>query len=191
MATGNSAASTISVNATSLPVITAPPSVVLGVGHTAAITGVSLAEAGAIAGETFTVKLTDAHGLLSATGTGVSGSGSDALTISGTLAQVNADLATLKDFDATVGSDTISLGVTDSLGKSAASAISITAARPAGNHRPAERDARPGSNPRHKRHQPGGNPVLPPVKSSPSSSPTSTACLPPPAPAFPAPAAKR
>ena len=56
------------------------------------------------AGETFTVKLADSSGLLSATGTGISGSGSKALTISGTLAQVNAGQKPLADFVSVPGS---------------------------------------------------------------------------------------
>jgi autotransporter passenger strand-loop-strand repeat protein len=110
-----------------VPTLTVPGSLTLNVGQTAAIAGISVAEAGGTPGETFTVKLTDSFGLLSAAGEGVTGAGSKALTISGTLAQVNAALATLKDVDATAGADKLNLAVTDSLGNSASAALGITA----------------------------------------------------------------
>jgi autotransporter passenger strand-loop-strand repeat protein len=121
---GNTAAAAIAVMANGLPVITAPATATLGLGQPKAITGVTVTESGVA--ETFTLRLSDSTGLLSATGTGISGSGSKTLTLSGTAAQVNADLATLKDVDATAGADTISLGVTDSLGNTAAAAIAVT-----------------------------------------------------------------
>ena len=68
--------------------------------HATAIAGVSLSESGALAGETFTVTLSDTTGDLSATGTAVSSASTHSLTISGSLAQVNDDLATLTDTDA-------------------------------------------------------------------------------------------
>lgn len=67
-----------------------------------------------------TATLTDATGLLSATGTGVSGSGTTKLVVSGTLAQVNAALATLTDSDPVVGTDVITVAAVDSSGNSAA-----------------------------------------------------------------------
>ena len=60
----------------------------------------SLSESGALADETFTVTLSDTTGDLSASGAGVSGAGAHSLTISGSLAQVDDDLATLTDTDA-------------------------------------------------------------------------------------------
>ena len=120
---GNSAAAkTIAVTVNGLPVITAPATAVLTTGVATSITGLSLAETGTTTSETFTVKLSDTNGLLSATGTGVTGSGTKALTLTGTLAQVNADLATLSDTDATLPSDTIAVTATDSLGNSAVAA---------------------------------------------------------------------
>jgi hypothetical protein len=75
------------------PGITAPATATVGVGEAGAIGGLSLAETGNTSGETFTVTLSDKHGDLSATGTGVSGSGTTSLTITGSLSEVNADLA--------------------------------------------------------------------------------------------------
>ena len=72
--------------------------------------------------------LTDTHGNLYATGTGVSGSGTNSMTVTGSLSQVNSDLSTLQDADGTAGSDTITLKATDSLGGSATQkTIAVTA----------------------------------------------------------------
>ena len=107
------------------PVITAPASATAGQGQASPITGVSLAETGATAGETFTATLSDIDGLLGATGTGVTGSGGNSLTITGSLKQVNTDLASLTVSEASTGSDTITLNATDGFGGTA-SAASIT-----------------------------------------------------------------
>ncbi len=112
-----------------LPTLGVPGATPLGTDRTAAIAGLSLAEAGSVTGETFTVTLSDTVGLLTATGTGVSGSGTRTLTITGSLAQVNADLATLKDTDTGVGADTITVKATDSLGnKAATQTVAVMAA---------------------------------------------------------------
>jgi hypothetical protein len=129
---GNSAAGQhISVSSPGLtPIIAAPMSVTISEGAATAISGVGLSEAGAVAGETFTVTLADTYGLLSATGSGVTGSGTTSLKISGLLADVNAALATLKDTDSVTASDTISLTADDSFGNSAAGQrIGISEAR--------------------------------------------------------------
>jgi hypothetical protein len=127
---GNSATSqSISVSTNGLPTITAPASKVVTLSQSTAISGVSVAESGHTEFETFTVTLGDTTGLLAATGTGVSGSGTTSLTITGSLTQVNADLATLTDTKASAGADTIHVGVTDSMGNSAAAkTIAITTA---------------------------------------------------------------
>ncbi len=106
-----------------MPVIAVPGAQNLTPGQTTLITGVSLSETGNVAGETFTVTLSDTSGDLSANksapggGGTITGSGTTGLTITGTLAQVNADLTTLKDTVATP--DTIRLSATDSYGNSA------------------------------------------------------------------------
>jgi hypothetical protein len=64
-------------------------------------------ESGATSNETFTVTLSDHAGLLSATGAGVSEAGTTALTITGSLGQMNSDLATLTDTDPASAPDTI------------------------------------------------------------------------------------
>jgi hypothetical protein len=106
----------IAVTTNGLPAITAPASLVLGQGQTAPVAKVKLAESGNTTGETFTVTVSDTSGLLGATGTGVSGAGTTTLTITGSLSQVNKDLATLTDSSATAGTDTITLTGSDSLG---------------------------------------------------------------------------
>src|SRR5208282_2316622 len=128
---GNKAApQTIAVNVTSqsgTPSITAPAAATVGVGQPGAISGISIAESPTTSGETFTATLADTNGLLSATGTGVSGSGTTSLTITGSLAQVDSDLATLTDADATTPSDTIALNASDSNGgKATAATIAVT-----------------------------------------------------------------
>jgi hypothetical protein len=132
---GNAAGTrTVAVSVTPhlVPVLLAPSAIATGVGQPAAVVGVNLSESGNVAGETFTVTLADTNGLLSATGTGVSGSGTTSLTVTGSLSQVNADLATLKDTDAVTDSDTITLGGTDGFGNKGAGKVAATAAA-AGN----------------------------------------------------------
>ncbi|WP_216850968.1 hypothetical protein, partial [Acidisphaera sp. L21] len=121
------AAKSVAVTVNGLPVTAAPATVIAGVGKSLAIAGVSVSETGNTSSETFTVVLADTNGLLSATGAGVSGSGTKSLTITGALAAVNASLATLKDVDGTTGADTITLATTDSFGNTAAAAsVAVT-----------------------------------------------------------------
>ena len=84
-----------------------------------AIAGVSVSETGNTTGVNFTATLSDTNGLLSATGSGVSGSGTTSLTITGSLTQVNNDLTTLTDTDASTAADTITVNASDSFGNSA------------------------------------------------------------------------
>jgi hypothetical protein len=107
------------ITAAVMPVIVAPAWVTLNAGLSHAIGGVNIFEDGATAGENFTVLLADTNGRLSADGTGVSGSGTTHLMITGSLAQVNADLSTLTDIDGTTPSDTIQISAADTLGNGA------------------------------------------------------------------------
>ncbi len=110
---------TIAVTATGAPVIAVPGAQTLGVNQAAAITGVSVSESGATAGETFTVTLSDSTGVLTASG-GTQSNGGHTLTLSGlSLTTLNSDLATLSDSDGTAGADTITLNGSDSFGNSA------------------------------------------------------------------------
>ncbi len=103
-----------------MPVLTVPAPVTLTQGFAKSIAGISLAEVGNTVGESFTVTVADSTGILSATGAGVAGAGTKSLTITGTLAQVNADLATLSDTNATLHADTLTVNATDGYANSAA-----------------------------------------------------------------------
>jgi hypothetical protein len=125
---GNATPAAISVTVNGSPSLSVPASAALAQNTTAAISPVTLSETGntTTSGETFTVTLTDTNGLLAANTGAADGGGTvstpgTTLTISGTLAQVNADLGTLTDDDPSAGSDTISVSATDSFGNSAGS----------------------------------------------------------------------
>ncbi len=108
---------TIKVTTLPFPAITAPATATVGVGQTNPIAGISLAETGATTGEIFTVTLGDSAGILSLSQAAAAGSTVSApgtlLTITGTLAEVNTDLAYLQDKDTTAGSDNIDITATD------------------------------------------------------------------------------
>ena len=99
-----------------------------GANQATEISGISVSETGNTDGETFTVTLADSHGVLSAT-RGVQTNGGHTLTFSNlSLSTLNTDLGTLKDTDATAGSDTITVNATDSFGNAATQkTISVTA----------------------------------------------------------------
>ncbi|HTC52227.1 MAG TPA: hypothetical protein VK700_09850, partial [Steroidobacteraceae bacterium] len=130
---GNAAATkNITVAVTALqPVITAPASATVQQSSATAVTGVSLAETSNVSGETFTTTLTDTNGILSVTAGGatVTGNASKSVTISGSLTQVDAALASLSDNDATAGADSITVNGSDSFGNTAApKSIAVTVA---------------------------------------------------------------
>src|SRR6185437_10279937 len=113
---------TIAVTVNSDPVVTGGAATTIGVGQAAAIAGPSLSESGDTSGETFTVTVADTDGALSVSGAGggaVTGNGSNSLSISGTLSEVNAALATLSDADTTAGTDTITFNAVDVFGNTA------------------------------------------------------------------------
>jgi hypothetical protein len=116
---GHASPQMIAVTVNGPPVVAAAATATVQLNHATPIGGVSLSETGNTSGETFTVTLTDANGDLAATGEGVSGSGTTDLTITGSLGQVNADLATLTDTDASSSPDTITINASDSLGNTA------------------------------------------------------------------------
>ena len=124
---GQANAASFIVQTNGMPIITAPASVNLVLGKATAVSGVSLGETPPINGETFTVDLNDTAGTLAATGSGVSGSGTSSIVISGSLSQVNADLTTLTDTPAGSAADTITITATDSYGSTANSAQIIGA----------------------------------------------------------------
>ena len=98
------------------PSIIAPSTATVIQGEPTTISGVRVTDTGPY---DFRMTLSDTNGLLSATGTGVSGAGTTSLVLSGTIAQVNADLGTLTDTDANIVNDTINLAGFDNLDDSA------------------------------------------------------------------------
>jgi hypothetical protein len=140
---------TIAVTIDGLPVLTVPGAQTLPSGVATAIAGVSLTESGKTGSpETFTAMLADTNGKLAVTAHGatLTGNGTKSLSISGSLTQVDAALASLKDTDATTGADTITLTAGDSFGNSAAPAsIAVTVTPPAAMGLNASLDHRPAS----------------------------------------------
>ena len=104
------------------PVFAGSTSKIIGVSQATRISGVSLSESGSQRGVTYTVTVSDTNGLLSLTPEGgdtVTHSGSNNVTITGSLSAIQSTLTTLTDTDATAGSDTIHLTATSSSGGTA------------------------------------------------------------------------
>jgi hypothetical protein len=114
------------------PKLTAPTSATVTENSATAIGGVSLAEASNVAGETFTVVLTDTNGVLNSTAGGTQSNSGHTLTITGSLGTVNTDLAALTDDDASTAADTITVNASDSLGNNAAKASIAVTVTPTG-----------------------------------------------------------
>jgi hypothetical protein len=94
-----------------VPGITAPAVATVVASASTPLPGISIAETGAGPTLAYTVTLTDAAGLLSATGSAtITGSGTTTLTVHGTSAQVNSSLANLTDVS---GSDQIAVNAVD------------------------------------------------------------------------------
>lgn len=132
VATYNGTNLTISEVAESAPVTTVPGSQSAIAGRSLAISGLSVTDSDAVIyGETTTVVVSDADGSLSATAaTGATVSGSrTTLTLSGTLAGVNAELATLAYLAPAVAggpvSDTITVATSDGRGGSDTRTITV------------------------------------------------------------------
>ena len=99
-----------------------------------ALGGISVAETGntTTSGETVTVVVSDGAGVLAANTTATNGggtitpsNGNETLTIAGTLVQVNADLTTLTDTEASTATDTLTVSAGDSFGNSSTSATTV------------------------------------------------------------------
>ncbi len=113
-------------NANRPPVNTVPGVQTGQAGSVRPIAGVSINDPDAALGESFTTTLTAASGILATKATaGVVGSGTAALKITGTLASVNAALASLSILAGKAGSDTIQMVTTDSNGGSDSDSIAI------------------------------------------------------------------
>jgi hypothetical protein len=126
------AGTTFFVTADAPPVTTVPVAAAVLQGVATAVTGISVADADAdSAAEFLTVTLTDlGFGVLSATPAGggtISGGLPNQITITGSLAQINADLATLSYFSPNGVNDTIDVVTSDGRGGSDEHVIAITA----------------------------------------------------------------
>ncbi len=136
---GTPVTTTVTVNSTPSISFTTSP-FAISQGASSPLGGVSIAETGntTTSGEMFTAIVSDGAGVLSAN-TGAAGgggsitpsNGGETLTIAGTLIQVNADLGTLSDTDASAAQDTLTVNASDSFGNSAAQGtdqINVTSA---------------------------------------------------------------
>jgi hypothetical protein len=104
-----------------------PGSTAVTQGANTVIDGVQVVDDGSDSNnETFTVVINDALGILSATGPGVTGSGAHDLTVTGTLSQVNAALATLSYSSSSGGGDIVSVDAIDSDGSTSTRGVSVT-----------------------------------------------------------------
>ena len=123
-----SASNTIAVSVTNgNPVVNAPASVTDTLSGQYSVSGISIVEA--LSGSSVVATVSDSRGNLHVTAGGATLSGNDSasITITGTLAQLNAALSSLTyttSLTAT-GSDVLSISVSDS-GKSASSSVDIT-----------------------------------------------------------------
>jgi hypothetical protein len=112
------------------PAVEAPMDETVSSGVPFAISGVCITDP--TSGASLSVTLSDGGGLLTVTanapggGGAIAGSGSNGVTVSGTLAQINADLQTLTYQSSTVGSDSILVSANDGLGGVTNAEISVT-----------------------------------------------------------------
>ena len=118
--------------APSVPVVTAPAAMTLDAGTTQALAGVTVADAQA--GGVFTVTISDSSGLLNATavsGVTAQGQGSTSLTLTGSLAAIDAELASLTYLaGSATGSDWLWVSANDALGNQGLTHTVVTVASP-------------------------------------------------------------
>jgi serralysin len=124
----------VTVTAPPAPVITMPASESVTAGSAIAIAGVSVADALAASDPgTLVLNISATGGVIAMTssGTRLAGSGTDAMSITGTLAQINADLATLTYMaGGTAGTGTITIAVRDQAGIEGTKSIAVTKKAP-------------------------------------------------------------
>jgi serralysin len=112
------------------PNFTLPGSETTTTGSTVAITGASVTDAFAANNPgTLVLNVNDTSGLISMTsgGTRIAGSGTHAMSVTGTLAQINADLATLSyTAGSNAGGDSIIVDVWDQAGVEGSKTIEVT-----------------------------------------------------------------
>lgn len=112
------------------PIITAPASDSVSAQSTSTVGGVSVTDAfAAINPGTLLLNLNAVTGkitMTNASGAKLAGSGTHAMTVTGTLAQINAELATLSYTAGSIGTDSISVDVWDQTGVEGTSSIAVT-----------------------------------------------------------------
>ena len=116
------------VTVTPPPTVSGPSFVEVNQGTTASLPGIVLTDAAATAGANqVTVTVTNSNGTLTVpAASGVTGSGSKSLTLSGTVAAVNAELAGLQYAIASGGtSDTVAIRATDLYGGTSTFSVEI------------------------------------------------------------------
>lgn len=122
--------STTTTLTTADPAITLPASDTVTVGTTITVAGVSVADAFAASNPgTMMLNVSDTTGLLAMTsgGTRLAGSGTHSISVAGTFAQINADLATLSyTAGSGTGTDSISINVWDQAGLDSTRTIGVT-----------------------------------------------------------------
>jgi hypothetical protein len=123
-ATGGNAQAAFKLLIDGPPLIIAPVTTSTWVGQAGTISGISIADPNlAETGDTLTVTLSDPAGLLAIDGQ----SGASTLTLTGTVAALNADLASLTDTPSgSSATDTVGLVVTDPLGLSSSTDIVVS-----------------------------------------------------------------
>ena len=125
-AAGGAANAQIIADINQPPSFALPAAVLLQPGTAGALTGVTLAKSGALAGETFTVTVNDATTTLTGTASGAGaliGSGGTLVTLIGTLADIEAELASLSLTG--TANDILTLSAADGLGGSVIAELPI------------------------------------------------------------------
>jgi hypothetical protein len=126
------ASDTVVVTIDQPPSITLPATVLAAPGQPDPLGGISVADPGAVAaGLTLTAVLSDSAGLLEATAAGagtISGNDSTQITLTGTLGDLNAELASLTFSGG--AADTLTISVADGRGGSAAGTLAIDVSPP-------------------------------------------------------------
>jgi uncharacterized membrane protein YgcG len=128
---GSSSGTTASPN----PVITVPASETVATGGHIAISGVSITDAwAASAPGTLALNVTATDGtvtMLGANGSALTGSGTSAISVSGTLAQINSELATLSyTAGSTAGNGSVTVDVWDQGGVEATKSVGVSITSP-------------------------------------------------------------
>lgn len=132
---GGSSSGTTTSGAVPDPVVTVPASKTVATSSTVALSGVSVADAWAAAAPgTLALNVTATDGtvtMLSASGGKLTGSGTSAIHVSGTLSQINAELSTLSyTAGSATGTGSVTVDVWDQAGVEATKSVAVTINKP-------------------------------------------------------------